>query len=171
LAKSALDVVDEVLFVLPRAFPHKTYEQATLDQRLTMLRRCLASDERYSLAVTDGGLFLEIATECRGHYPAAQLSLLCGRDAAERMLTWKYDEEDALQRIFAEFHLLVAPRSGRFEVPAQFRHAIQELSLCDYDSHSSTTVRDRARAGGWEGLVPEEIADMVRQIYGGDANG
>src|ERR1700704_422903 len=33
LAQSALATVDEVLFVLPRAFPHKPYEDATFDQR------------------------------------------------------------------------------------------------------------------------------------------
>ena len=31
---AALDVVDEVLLAIPRSFPHKQFEGATLDQRI-----------------------------------------------------------------------------------------------------------------------------------------
>ena len=37
LAEAALNVVDEVVFVLPRQFPHKTYSGASFEQRKELL--------------------------------------------------------------------------------------------------------------------------------------
>ena len=42
LARAALDVTDEVLLAIPRSFPHKQFEGATLDQRISMLARLAA---------------------------------------------------------------------------------------------------------------------------------
>ena len=39
LAESALTIVDEVVLAIPRSFPHKQFEGATLEQRLAMLQR------------------------------------------------------------------------------------------------------------------------------------
>ena len=38
LARAALNNVDEVVFVLPRVFPHKHYSGATFEQRLDLLQ-------------------------------------------------------------------------------------------------------------------------------------
>src|SRR5437764_13792105 len=81
LAEAALKHVDEVLFVLPREFPHKVYEGASFDERMEMLRAA-ADQPRFSIASTGGGLFIEIARECRETYGDAALCFLCGRDAA-----------------------------------------------------------------------------------------
>src|SRR2546425_7408361 len=81
MAESALTVVDEVLFVLPRAFPHKEYIGASFDVRVELLRAALAGNPRFSLASTGRGLFIEMALEARTDYGAStQLFLLCGRD-------------------------------------------------------------------------------------------
>src|SRR4051812_48244555 len=68
LADAARNIADEVLFVVPRAFPHKAYSGASFDQRVELL--CLACDGRgdFSIAGTQGGLFVEIAAECRRAY-------------------------------------------------------------------------------------------------------
>src|SRR5690349_9471334 len=84
LACAALNVLDEVLFVLPRVFPHKAYSGASFEERLAMLQAAAGEDPRLSIAASDRGLFLEIAEECREAYgPEVDLSFLCGRDAAE----------------------------------------------------------------------------------------
>src|SRR6266851_5775815 len=76
MAESALTVVDEVLFVLPRAFPHKEYSGAGFHTRVQLLRAALAGNPRFSLASSDRGLFIEIAREARAAYgAAAQLSI------------------------------------------------------------------------------------------------
>src|ERR1035438_10725766 len=77
LAEGALAVVDEVVFILPRQFPHKTYCGASFEQRVELLGMVLGGESRYSVAASERGLFAEIAGECRSAYGAdARLSFL-----------------------------------------------------------------------------------------------
>src|SRR5664279_3363104 len=68
LAEAALSVVDEVVFVLPRRFPHKTYSGAGFEQRAELLVMALSGEPRFSAAACEGGLFVEIAGECHEAY-------------------------------------------------------------------------------------------------------
>ena len=163
MAEAALEVVDEVLFVLPDAFPHKVWEGATPEQRLEMLRLITRSRPRLGVAATQGGMFSEIAREAREAYPEAVLYILCGRDAAERIVGWDYGDPDAIVRQLQDFHLLVAPRGGCYEPPPNIAHAVHQLRLNCYDEHASTRVRTRSQ--GWRDLIPEEIAHLVEPIY------
>jgi nicotinate-nucleotide adenylyltransferase len=159
--------VDEVLCVLPRAFPHKEYFGATLEQRLELLQLASIDGLPYSVATSEAGLFLDIARECREHYGGVELSFICGRDAAERVLSWDYGRPGTVEQMLSEFELLVAARQGDFEPPALHRDRIRKLYVRGgYDAVSSTEVRERiARGQPWEHLVPEAIADRVRAIY------
>src|SRR5215813_7604346 len=69
LAEAALasSEVDEVVFVLPRSLPHKEFAGASPEERLDMLLSS-CKDPAFSVAETDGGLFVEIAEECRVAY-------------------------------------------------------------------------------------------------------
>ena len=170
LAHAARNFVDEVLWVVPRAFPHKDYFGATLEQRLEMLEAIdLASP--HSIATTGQGLFIDIARECREDYGEnIELSFLCGRDAAERILSWDYGRTGVVEEMLREFELLVAPRGGEFEPPAEFpefRGRVRSLPLRGgQHAVSSTEVRERiARGEPWERLVPEAIVERVRAIY------
>ena len=168
LAQSALSTVDEVLFVLPRAFPHKPYEDATFDQRVQMLMAATAGEPSYSIAASDRGLFVEIAAECREAYSQnARLLFICGRDAAERIVAWDYGEPDALGRMLNQFELLVAARHGEYEPPAEIHDRVHALDVpAEISQISATAVRDRLRRGApWEHLVPSEIVPLVREIY------
>ena len=90
-----MPVVDEVLLAIPRSFPHKQFDGATLDQRIEMLARIAAAPQViFRPGLRTGGLFVEIAREAREHYPGAEIHLLCGRDAAERILNWDYGEPE-----------------------------------------------------------------------------
>src|SRR5438270_12394355 len=68
LARAALAHVDEVVFVLPRVFPHKNYSGASFGDRVAMLRAAAANQTAFSIATAEGGLFVEIARECREAY-------------------------------------------------------------------------------------------------------
>src|SRR5580658_5803721 len=68
LARAALSQVAEVVFVLPQVFPHKPYHGAQFAARVEMLRAAIADEPAFSLAAADGGLFVEIAAECRKTY-------------------------------------------------------------------------------------------------------
>lgn len=167
LARAAEVQVDEVLFVLPRQFPHKVYEGASFEERIEMLQLSAADERRFSIASTGGGLFIDIARECRDAYGEAALLFLCGRDAAERIVNWDYGAPGAFGAMLDVFELRVASRSGDYQPPPELADRIQPLPMePDYDEVSATDVRERiARGQPWEHLVPEPIIPLVRRIY------
>jgi nicotinic acid mononucleotide adenylyltransferase len=167
LAEASRPYVDEILYVVPRSFPHKDYFGATLEERLEMLG-ALELAMPQSVATSEQGLLIDIARECQAEFgTGTRLTFLCGRDAAERILTWDYGREGVVQEMLSEFELLVASRTGEFVAPAEFQHRIHALALpAGFDQVSSTGVRERIASGAaWEHLVPESIVDRVREIY------
>src|SRR5688572_11711044 len=99
LARAALAMIDEVVFVIPRFFPHKDYDGASFEQRIEMVSQMASGEERFSVAAATGGLFVEIARECREAYDSRPgLIFLCGRDAAERIVNWDYGHPEAVPR-------------------------------------------------------------------------
>ncbi len=167
LAKAALSHVDEVVLVLPRAFPHKEWEGAGFDDRVRMLERCARAEPRFSIAASERGLFIEIARECRAEYGAVDLWFLCGADAAERIVNWDYGEPGAIGGQLREYGLLVAPRRSEWSAPAALTDRVVSLMPAEScEDISSTAVRSRVRAGEpWEHLVPDEIVEIVGKIY------
>jgi nicotinate-nucleotide adenylyltransferase len=168
LAQAALELVDEVVFVLPRAFPHKPYAGASFTERVKMLNTALAGEPAFSIAATGPGLFIEIAEACRAVYgDQTRQSFLCGRDAAERILGWDYGDPATAVRMLQQFDLLVADRSGEYQPPPGLSQAIRRLPLAaHFDPVSATEVRERiARREPWEHLVPPSVLEQVRAIY------
>jgi nicotinate-nucleotide adenylyltransferase len=165
LAEAARARVDEIVFAIPRAFPHKEFDGANLEHRIAMLRRVCGAGE---IEITDGGLFVQIAREIRRSRPGSEIYVVCGRDAAERVVGWNYEEPGAIERMFEEIHLLVADRKGTYLAPDHLQARIHSLPLPPhFDDVSSSEVRRRIDAGEpWEHFVPESIVDLVRDIYG-----
>jgi nicotinate (nicotinamide) nucleotide adenylyltransferase len=167
MAEAALGFADEVVFVLPRNFPHKTYSGASFGERVELL--CLASAGRpqFSIASCDGGLFLEIAGECRRAYGEIPLSFLCGRDAAERIVNWDYGDPHTFPAMLRQFDFLVAPRSGKYCAARHQEERFRTLELrSNVDHVSASEIRDRISLGKpWEHLVPPEVQHRVREIY------
>lgn len=158
--------VDQVVCVLPREFPHKKYDGASLEQRIEMLAKSVLPP--CAIAISESGLFLDIARECRAHFGGAtKLYFICGRDAAERVVSWDYGRAGAIEEMFAEFELLVAPRDGDYEPPPALRGHVHSLYIRPSNAGvSSTEVRARIREGKpWDHLVPEPILEAVREIY------
>jgi len=171
LAEAAFNTgtAQEVLCVLPRRFPHKEYEDVTLEQRLEMVLAATAHQPAISVGISEGGLFADIAAECRLAYgEGVELRFLCGSDAAQRIVEWPYAPELPIGRQLEQFRLLVAPRQGCYQPPEHLAGAIQPLEIDeDLTAVSSTEVRNRIKAGQpWEHLVPPEIEDLVRVYYG-----
>jgi cytidyltransferase-like protein len=163
LAESALALVDSVLLVIPRLFPHKKWEGASPEQRTEMLRRVSVRRKGIGAATSEGGLFIEIAREARELFPAAELHIICGRDAAERIIAWDYGNTGSIEKMLQEFNLLVAPRLGAYVPPPRLAHAVRALPVKSCDDCSSTHVRMAAE--GWRTLVPDEIAELVESSY------
>src|SRR5258708_21803162 len=166
MAESALTVADEVLFVLPRAFPHKEYSGAGLDWRLELLRAALAGKARFSLASSDRGLFIDMAREARADYGGStELFILCGRDAAERIVNWDYGRGESIEKQLEVFELLVASRGGNYDPPPPIGNRVRSIELpAGVEEISSTEARRRIRAGEpWRDLVPDPVARLIEQ--------
>lgn len=168
LARRALLFADEIVFVLPEVFPHKTYDGVSAWERMVLLSGAIDGEDRFSVAQSDGGLFIEMAREFRelvDHGP--RVMLLCGRDAAERIVGWDYGVGAGLAEQLQEYELLVAARSGDFETPMGYRTRIHALPLVSDMGHiSASEVRRRIESGEeWKPLVPEAIREQVRLLY------
>jgi len=168
LAQAALGFVDEVVFVLPRVFPHKPYAGASFEERVELLNAAVSGEPAFSIAATGQGLFVEIADACRVAYGnRTRQSFLCGRDAAERILGWDYGDPSTLARMLRQFDLLVADRLGAYQPPPELATAIRRLPLAThFDPVSATEVRERITRGEpWEHLVPQSVVNRIRGIY------
>jgi len=168
---SAFDL-HEVLFVLPQVPPHKTIFGASLEQRLAMM--CLAVEDRPYAAVglSTHGLFLDMYQGLLGVYPHdTEVFFLTGRDAAERILTWPYDDAAAaLRQMFTAFRLIVCDREGPFHLPddpllVPYRQRIYCCTLPPGCNHvSATAVRQRCHQGlPIDDLVPKAVARYISE--------
>lgn len=166
LAQAGLSVVDTVVFAMPRHFPHKTYEQVGLAARLEIVKAAVAHEPRFAVAVADGGLFIEMAREFRAGFPIADVWMMCGRDAAERICGWSYSGLPIEEQL-REYGLLVAARHGEFAAPDHLAGRIRTLGIeAGWDDVSATEVRSRIACGlDWESLVPEVAVELVRRHY------
>ena len=120
---------------------------------------------RFSIAACEGGLFVEIAAECREAYGAdVRLSFLCGRDAAERIANWDYGRPGAFLEMLRQFDFLVAARSGEYCPPERLPSSFARLELNGaFDHVSASEVRTRiGRGEPWEHLVPPAVRRQCR---------
>jgi len=166
----------EVIFVLPKILPNKPLVGVSVEERLAMMRLGISGIPYISLGVCSHGLFLDICTALEQIYPQKpEIFFITGRDAAERILTWPYDDPaQALAKMFAGFQLLVFERQGKLQLPEnplvqKYLNRIHTLELSEnIDSVSSTTVRQHVRAGlPIEDLVPPAVASFIQtsKIY------
>lgn len=166
MALAALQAADCAVLVVPRTFPHKALEGAAFERRAEWLRAIAERDARLGAAISEGGLFIEMAREARAA-GAARVYVVCGSDAAERITGWDYGEGDPIEAQLSEYEMLVAPRPALFVPPRVLAGRIHALQMEEgWAEVSSTEVRRRMRAGeAWEELVPEEIRESVRGAY------
>jgi nicotinate-nucleotide adenylyltransferase len=167
IARVARRQADEVIWILPRAFPHKRFEGAGFDGRRAMLQT-VARNAGFSAAVSDGGLYAEIAAEARECFgPETEIALVLGRDAAERIADWDYGAPGFFDDFVRRHRLLVAARAGDYKPAGRHRERISTLPMeSSWDEVSSSEVRRRIADGGdWRVLVPPAIAEIVEGLY------
>ncbi len=169
IARAALGWAAEVILVLPRVFPHKTLDGADFRTRLAMLQALAEAESGLSVATSEGGLYLEIARETADIFgPDAEIGLVCGRDAAERITAWDYGRPGVFREMLSRHPLLVASRSGEYLPPAEDAARVIPLHLpASFNEVSSTEVRNRILlAREWEHLVPRDIHAIAAECYG-----
>jgi nicotinate-nucleotide adenylyltransferase len=164
--------LDEIIFVLPKILPNKPLVGVSVEQRLEMMRLGISGIPYISLGVCSHGLFLDICLALQQIYPQKpEIFFITGRDAAERILTWCYDDPAAaLAEMFAVLQLLVFERKGKLQLPEnpliqKYLNRIHTLEMEEnLDKVSSTEVRQRMREGRSTGeLVPTEVAVYIQK--------
>ena len=158
--------LDQVVFALPRELPHKPFEGASPAQRIEMIQAALEGQPARGAALTDGGLFIEIAREMRDlHRPSAEIFLICGKDAAQRVAAWDYGGGPGFEDQLQEFTLLVGDREGRYLPDARWGERVQAVFLPDeWDAVSSASLRERRRRNeDWRALTVPAVATLIEQ--------
>ena len=164
--------LDEIIFVLPRILPNKPLVGVSVEKRFEMMRLGANGIPYISLGVCSHGLFLEICTALHQIYPQKlEIFFITGRDAAERILTWPYDNPAAaLAEMFAGLQLLVFERQGKLQLPEnpllqKYLNRIHTLETEEnLDKISSTEVRRRKSEGqSIAELVPKEVAFFIQK--------
>jgi nicotinate-nucleotide adenylyltransferase len=170
IARTARQLADEVVWVLPRRFPHKGFETASLEARAKMLDLIVRNEGSagFSVALSDEGLYVAIAAEARAFFgPSVEIALVCGRDAAERIAAWDYGAPGVFDTMLDQYRLLVAARAGDYRPSRRHRKRIVRLPVeLPLDHISSSEIRRRIAAGlPWRELVPTAIAGLVADLY------
>jgi len=164
--------LDEIIFALPKSLPNKPLVGISVEKRLEMMRLGISGIPYISLGVCTHGLFLDICTALQQIYPQKpEIFFVTGRDAAERILTWPYDDPAAaLAKMFAAFQLLVFERGGKLQLPEnplilKYAERIHTLEMEEnLDKVSSTEVRQRMSEGrSIADLVPREVAAFIQK--------
>jgi nicotinate-nucleotide adenylyltransferase len=164
--------LDEIIFVLPKILPNKPLVGVSVEQRFEMMRLGISGIPYISLGVCSHGLFLDICLALQQIYPQKpEIFFITGRDAAERILTWCYDDPAAaLAEMFAVLQLLVFERKGKLQLPEnpliqKYLNRIHTLEMEEnLDKVSSTEVRQRMSEGRSIGeLVPTEVAVYIQK--------
>ena len=166
MALVALDHADEVVLTLAARMPHKEMEPGEIERRLEWMRLLAEVDERISVALTGGGLFVDMARAAKAAAGVERVSIVCGRDAAERAMGWDYGDGAGFAEQLSEFTMLVAPRMGWLEVTETLAGRIVQIDLEEeFQQLSSTEARHRIAEGArWEDLIPARIAERLRAL-------
>jgi nicotinate-nucleotide adenylyltransferase len=162
--------LDQVVFVLPEVFPHKEFDLVGFPQRLELLRAAIVGRPSWAAGSASGGLFIEIAREFRALCgPRVETFLLCGRDAAIRIVGWDYGAGPPIVEQLREFQMIVAARRGDYQPPPELAARVR---CVDFDQElqaiSSSQVREAIAAGRpWRHQVPPAVARLIedRKLY------
>ena len=169
VAEAALEQyrLDQVVFLLPKAFPHKPYGEASFADRMAMLEDLVRRREPFTVASPDGVLFIDFARAFRAVLgPQAAIYLICGRDAAKRVVEWDYGDNIPFAERLNDFRLLVASREGEYAPPADCRERIHRVKMPEaFDEISSSRVREAIAAGGeWREQLAPEVAQRIEEL-------
>jgi nicotinamide-nucleotide adenylyltransferase len=149
-------------------------ERLTLLDRIVLLEEVLATHVRHAgIVLLNRGLYVEQAQGMRVAFPRVRrLFFLVGFDKIVQILDPHYyqDRDSALRELFAQAHLLVAPRGGEGEEDLRellnraenrpFASSIHPLPLAaQYRNLSSTQARQEATLES----VPRTVYDFLQR--------
>ena len=168
IARVARNHIGEVIWVLPRIFPHKSFEGASLEARCRMLEILVKQEPGFPPLYRKGGCTPRLQKRHAEYFgPGADIALVCGRDAAERIAAWDYGSPGFFDDFVRQYKLLVAARAGEYEPAA--------TSQTTNDAVAHGVILGRRIVLGstpphcagedWRPLVPPAIAGIVETLY------
>jgi nicotinic acid mononucleotide adenylyltransferase len=137
-----------------------------------MMQLAVRDTDYATVGLSTHGLFIDIYHAIQRLYPPqAEVFFVTGRDAAERILTWEYDDTTAaLHQMFTAFQLIVCDRDGAFHLPddprlSAYQHRLHRCALpTHYNDISSTAVRQRCQKRlPLDDLVPAAVARYIQE--------
>jgi len=152
---------------------------ATLVDRLLMLQVLFEDRPRFSIGVSNRGLFLAKVAVLREMYPkGTDITFIVGYDTLARVFDSKYyeDREGALDRLFASVAFMVANRGDngreavrRLMASVENRRFEERVLFFEIPNHlaqiSSNRVRQRVMEGKPFGrLVPAQVREFIEKV-------
>ncbi|MFQ5843086.1 MAG: nicotinate-nicotinamide nucleotide adenylyltransferase, partial [Thermodesulfobacteriota bacterium] len=169
----------EIMLVLDTQAMDKEILGATLVDRLLMLQLLFEDHPRFSIGVSNRGLFLPKAEVLKEMYPKdTNRTFLMGYDTLARVFDPRYyeDRDGALDRLFESCTFMVANRGDcgreaiqRLMASGATRRFMGKVLFCQIPYHlaqiSSNRVRQRVREGkAFARLVPAEVREFIEKV-------
>ncbi len=169
----------EILLVLDTQAMDKEILGATLVDRLLMLQVLFEDHPRFSVGVSNRGLFLAKAEVVKQMYPKdTDITFIVGYDTLARVFDPKYyeDREGALDRLFASCTFMVANRGDygreaiqRLMASGDNRRFMGRVHSFEIPNHlariSSNRVRQRVREGkAFARLIPARVREFIEEV-------
>ena len=168
--------LDEVLVLLDIQAMDKEPVEAKFEDRLTMLKKVFGRDPRFSIGLSNRGLFLEKLNPLRKYYPSpVQFFFIVGFDTILRVMDKRYyrNRKRSLDEMFNECRFLVANREDQeervfdrlFRGRANMRYR-DRVSFFDFPKKfsflSSSFIRKRISEGKpVDDLIPASILRFI----------
>ena len=160
--------LDQVVFVLTKAMPHKRIERPAPEERLQWLTAIAQERPDRAVAASEAGLVIDIVEAFRRDLgPGCEIFVLAGKDAAERFAAWDYGDGMPFADQLRRYRLLVASRDGDYRVSPEHAGRILPFGIdASFAEASSSAVREAVRTGErWDHIVPSAIREGVGAAY------
>ena len=170
LARAAQEAfsLGQVVLVLPGSLPHKQVLRPAVEERLQWLAELVRDHPDRAVATCPTGLIIDVVRAFRRELGTlCDVSVIAGRDAAERYAAWDYGQREPFREQIRHYKLLVASRGGDYDVEPEFAERILPFRIAErHAATSSSKVREAIRSGlPWHHMVPREIREAVGRAY------
>ncbi len=168
---------DEVVVMLDLYHADKSVQEASLEERIEMMRLTFEGIENLSLGISSKGLFVEKLDLIKKLWESEKIRFLVGMDTMLRILSPSFyeDPDSAWKKLFENSEFIVAERMDMDE--EEIKEVLKERNLEGYLNKikflktdpsirkiSSTEVRERIKRNQpVSDILPEMVEEFIRE--------
>jgi phosphopantetheine adenylyltransferase len=149
VAESALEHADVVLLTVPVVSVDKEHRGGLVD-RIEAVCRAAARHDRLGVAVTNVGLYVDLARVASDAFGRGRVDLVCGADKLAQIMRPEYypdrDAGEVMRSLLSAARILAAPRRGH-SLPEGLPGLVVLDVASEYHSISSSDVREGVARG------------------------